>query len=112
MIYPQKIETVREKSTYSVPRFQVTGEGILDAEPVELRFCKGNKADPEAFRQAGFFTETLLATCVQYLQENNVGELASRETSIAITNIEQALLWLGKRAADRQERGVQGTYQK
>lgn len=112
MRHPQDIETKVEKAIYEVPRFQVTGEGIIDADPVEIKFCKGDKADPGAFRQAGFFTETLLATCVKYLQENNVGELSSRETSIAITKIEEALLWLGKRAADRQARGVQGTYQK
>lgn len=112
MITPQAIETKVEKSTYEVPVFEVTNDGLQQAGTQEVKFCKGNKADESVPRQTGLFTETLLATCVKYLQENNVGELASRETSIAITKIEEGLLWLGKRAADRQARGVQGTYQK
>ena len=36
-------------------------------------------------------------------------KLPSRETSIAITKCEEALLWLGKRTQDRKARGVEGT---
>lgn len=111
-IFPQAIKTVVEKATYEVPLFRVTDAGLEQYETSIIRFCKGNKADATTTRQGGFFTETLIAVCVQYLKENNVGELASRETSTAITQFEQGLLWLGKRAADRQARGVQGTYQK
>jgi len=32
-----------------------------------------------------------------------------RENSIAITKLEEALMWLEKRTADRQSRGVEGT---
>lgn len=111
-IFPQAIKTIQEKATYAVPRFEVTDSGLEQVTDATIHFCKGNKADPTAFRQAGFFTETLIAVCVQYLKENNVGDLASRETSTAITQFEQGLMWLGKRAADRKARGVQGTYQK
>ena len=31
-----------------------------------------------------------------------------RENSIVITKLEEALLWLGKRKADREKRGVEG----
>jgi hypothetical protein len=110
--HPQFIETVVEKSTYRVPQYKVTNEGLDDSEPVLVEFCKGNKDNPESLRQEGFFTESLLAVCVKYLTENNVGELANRDTSIAITEIENAILRLGKRAEDRKIRGVQGTYQK
>lgn len=109
---PQVIETIREGATYSIPSYQVTNEGLKDGETFEILLCKGNKDDESAFRQTGFFTETLLATAVQYLKDVNKGELASRETSEAITCIETGLLWLGKRAADRKRREVQGTYQK
>jgi len=36
--------------------------------------------------------------------------LPSRETSIAITKCEEALLWLNKRTNDRVTRGVEGTH--
>lgn len=110
---PQDIVVIQDKSTYDVPLFQVTNEGLKHVEGgFLLKFCKGNKADDNAFRQEGFFTETLIAAAKKYLEENNVGDLASRETSMAITKLDEALLWIGKRAADRQRRGVQGTYQK
>lgn len=112
MTHPQNIITLREKATYEVPTYQVTDEGLTDYPPAQLQFCKGDKSNPDSYRQIGFFSESLLAVCKQYLTENNVGELKSRETSLAITKIEEALLWLGKRAEDRRIRGVQGTYQK
>ena len=38
------------------------------------------------------------------------GLLPCRETSIAITKCEEALLWLERRTTDRRNRGVEGTY--
>ncbi len=98
--------------TYRVPTFKVTNEGIEDGEPMIICLCRGNKADESAPRQEGLFTETLLEVVSQYLESVNEGDLRNRDTSIAITHIEDALLRLGKRAADRQARGVQATYQK
>lgn len=37
------------------------------------------------------------------------GEYATRENAIALTHIEEALLWMNKRVEDRAERGVLGT---
>lgn len=109
---PKSIETVVQQSTYNIPVYAVTNEGLISVGEMDLKFCKGNKEDESVIRQEGFFTETLIAVAIKYLQENNVGDLASRETSIAITNLEQGLMWLQKRADDRALRGVQGTYQK
>lgn len=84
----------------------------MDAGTQLIHFCKGNKEDSEAFRQAGFVTETLIAVAKQYLEENNVGDLSSREGSTAITKLDEALMWLNKRTQDRIDRVVLGTYQK
>jgi len=112
MTNPKLIETKVEKSTYLVPTYTVTNEGLKDAATVKIEFCKGNKVDESVPRQEGFFTETLIAVSKKYLEENNVGDLASRETSMAITKLDEALMWIQKRADDRALRGVQGTYQK
>lgn len=40
------------------------------------------------------------------------GEYATRENAIALTHVEEALLWLNKRVEDRIERSVLGTNQK
>ena len=40
------------------------------------------------------------------------GEFATRENAIALTHIEEALLWMNKRVEDRAARGVLGTTNK
>ncbi len=109
---PKLIETIIEGATYKVPTYKVDDDGVVDCKGVEIEFCKGNKQDPSVLRQEGIFTESLLQTAKQYLESVNVGQLASRETSMAITKIDEALMWLNKRAEDRKLREVQGTYQK
>jgi hypothetical protein len=109
---PKILETVLETATYLLPTYYVSDEGIKDGDGVEVRFCKGDKSNSETFRQEGVFTESLLQVCKQYLESVNKGDLASRETSMAITKIDEALLWIGKRAEDRRLRGVQATYKK
>lgn len=109
---PKQITTVVSGATYLVPTFEVTNEGLVDGPEVKIEFCKGNKDSDSAFRQTGFLTETLLEVILRQLQAVNTGDLACRESSIAITKIEEATMWLNKRADDRKERNVQGTYQK
>ena len=109
---PRNLQVTKEGAIYSIPTFKVTNDGILDGGGIDIKFCKGNKEDESVFRQQGVFTETLLQVVLQYLQSVNVGEMASRDTSLAITHIEDALFRIGKRAEDRKLRGVQATYNK
>lgn len=109
---PRQIETVIEGATYKVPTFKVTNEGIEDGAGTEIVFCKGNKEDENVLRQEEVFTETLIQTAKQYLESVNVGNMATRETSMVITKLDEALMWIQKRAEDRKLRGVQATYQK
>lgn len=107
---PQEIEVLREKATYGVPVYKVTNEGLAHEGNISLQFCKGNKEDDKAYRQPGFFTETLLAACKTYLVENNVGALENPDTTEAINHITNALKALETRAEKRKAAGVQGTY--
>lgn len=109
---PKVVEVVKEGASYNVPTYKVTNEGMVDGEGATINFCKGNKEDESVFRQEGMFTETLIQTAKMYLESVNVGEMASRETAMAITKLDEALMWIDKRAADRILRGVQGTYKK
>jgi hypothetical protein len=107
---PKIITTIQPGATVKLPTYIVTEEGIVDGDGVELKFCKGDKSNPEVFRQEGVFTETILQAAKEYLESVNKGELSTRETSTAITKIDEALMWLNKRAEDRKLREVQGTY--
>lgn len=51
----------------------------------------------------------VLEAIVGYLQHVSKPPHNTRETSIAITKIEEAIMWLDKRTADREIRGVEGT---
>lgn len=111
---PQQISTNGHENAwaYFLPTYKVTDEGIVDAPETEIKFCKGDKADSSKERQDGVFVESLLAVVIDRLKRVNVGDLSTRETSLAITNLEQGLMWLVKRTEDRKARGVEQTYQK
>jgi len=48
---------------------------------------------------------------IKYLNEEWLGgKFKCRENSLAITKLEEALMWLEKRTADREERNVEGTH--
>lgn len=56
----------------------------------------------------GTTNEEVLAMLIDRMR--GLGEkLPSRENSIAITKLEEALMWLNKRTANRMARGVEGT---
>lgn len=57
----------------------------------------------------GIMNEDLLCIVIDRLQGFQSGEYSCRENAIAITKIEEALLWLRKRTTDRELRGVEGT---
>ena len=57
----------------------------------------------------GTTLEEMLRVSIARLQDLN-GRFSCRENSIAITNMEQALMWLNKRTEDRVARGVEGTH--
>ena len=56
----------------------------------------------------GATPEDLIAVTIGRLDKLN-GELPCRETSLAITKLEEALMWLNYRTVDRKRRGVEGT---
>jgi hypothetical protein len=59
----------------------------------------------------GISDEVLLAIVIDRLEGFQTGPFKSRHNALAITNLEQGLMWLQKRTADRQNRGVEGTNQ-
>lgn len=60
----------------------------------------------------GITQEVLLAIVIDRLKCFQAGPFACRENAIALTNIEQALLWLKFRTWDRIERSVEGKSEK
>lgn len=60
----------------------------------------------------GISGEALIAVQIDRLRSFQAGPYACRENAIALTHLEDALMWLQKRTRDRLARGVEGTSQK
>lgn len=59
----------------------------------------------------GCHNEDLIAIVIDRLQSFQESEYKCRENAIAITKLEEALMWLNKRTQDRIKRKVVGTSQ-
>lgn len=60
----------------------------------------------------GIFIEDLIAICINRLENFQNSDFRCRENAVAITKLEESLMWLRKRTLNRQKRNVQGTYVK
>ena len=60
----------------------------------------------------GVMNEDLIHMAIERLQCFQASEFACRENAMAITKLEEAILWLRKRTMGRDKRGVLGTHQK
>jgi hypothetical protein len=60
----------------------------------------------------GVMNEDLIAMVITRLEAFNNSDFRCRENSMAITKLEEALLWLRKRTMGREQRGVEGTHVK
>lgn len=88
------------------------GDGVslnIDGKEVlRVKFQTGGTATTE---KNGVFIEDLLIVAYAKLNEYNK-DLPSRENSLALTKIEEAIMWLANRKAEREARGVYGTEEK
>lgn len=60
----------------------------------------------------GISGESLLAIVEDRLTSFQSGPCACRENAVALTKIQEAMMWLQKRTLDRVKRGVEGTHEK
>ncbi len=61
----------------------------------------------------GAFTETVIAAVkqrIEFYQDASGGKFKCRENAMAITKLDEALLWLNKRTQERERRQVEGTH--
>ena len=65
----------------------------------------------DARPQNGAFVEDVLFAALQRLYYYQGSKYSCRENAVAITHIEEAMMWLNARMAERERRQVQGTHQ-
>lgn len=82
------------------------GECDPNTDGVVLKFQNGGRNMDGSER--GLTGEDLLEICRHRLQCFQTSGYACRENAIALTHIEEALMWLNKRVEDRAEKGILG----
>lgn len=89
-----------EKTTYTLYSFREEG-------PIqEISFYKLNK---DGTFEHGTTLEEMLRVSIERLTDLN--EIFScRENALAITKMQEALMWLNERTRERKQRGVEGTH--
>lgn len=59
----------------------------------------------------GLSIEAILAIVEDRLVGFQSGQFACRENALALTHLQEAMMWLHKRTRDRMARGVEGTHE-
>ena len=85
-------------------------QGLMTPVETTIQFQDGPRKEDTSI--PGVLDPDLLEIVRDRLKAFQSGPYASRENAVALTHIEEALLWMNKRVEDRIERGVLGTNQK
>lgn len=89
--------------------YSATPEGSTIVNEERFAFIRFQNGPIKENGVNGCHNEDLIAVVIDRLQGFQAGEFSCRENAIAITKLEEALLWLNKRTQDRIRRGVEGT---
>ena len=93
-----------EKNKYALLNFKRDENDTLTFQ--EITFYKLNHDNTF---DNGTTLEEMLRVCIEKLTDLN-NRFSCRENSIAITKMQEALMWLNKRTEDRRARGVEGKH--
>jgi len=115
----KKMKVLREGHRYELENFEKKDElqnQVIQFIEKEVSTLK-NESDPTFSATQlvtvndGTTNEEVIEVLIDRLNYLN-GKFPCRENSLAITKLEEALMWLNKRTADRLKRGVEGKNQK
>lgn len=95
-----------EERVYNAPHhfkvFDIEGKelAVIDFQEGPIKECGVN----------GVCNEDLINMVIERLEGFQQSDFKCRENAIAITKLEEALLWLRKRTVGREKRGIEGTH--
>lgn len=90
-----------ENNTYTLNSFKPEGQ------IQEVKFYKLNK---DGTSEHGTTLEEMLRVSIERLQDLNERH-SCRENALAITKMQEALMWLNERTRERKARGVEGKHE-
>ena len=102
------IEILKPGYFYKLPERRKEGNTIVETgQKIIITFLETNLEGETVIE--GVFTEDVLAALINRQKVLNE-RVPSREGSIVLTKLEEAVHWLGHRQNDRKERGVHMTH--
>lgn len=88
--------------------------GFVNGTGLSIQWQNGPLGrDNDRQQPNGAFVETVIEAArqrLEFYQNASDHRFSCRENAIAITKLEEALLWLNKRTQDRERRQVEGTH--
>lgn len=103
---------IEQGTQYLIPKYEVIdGIGIQPTENFEeINFVRGSKLKDETVeRHEGILHEGLISMMLFDLRYKS-SLVPSRESSLIITHLDEALNWMIRRGIERKKAGTQGTY--
>jgi hypothetical protein len=88
----------------------VSDRGLAASVETLIKFQKGPRNEEGS--QAGVVSTDLLEIVRDVLSSFQAGPFSCRENAVALTHIEEALMWLNRRVEDRIERNILGRNEK
>ena len=87
------------------------GGGSFSGVGIKIEWQNGPLGrDGERKEPNGAFVETVINAAKQRIEYYQESKFKCRENAMAITKLDEALLWLNKRTLDRENRKVEGTH--
>lgn len=78
---------------------------------IDIRWQDGPLGQGENRKEPnGASVETVIAIAIDRIKFYNESKFKCHENSVAITKLEEALMWLDYRTKNREQQGVEGTY--
>lgn len=104
----------QEQMKFNAPHHFIVTKTYGSDKPIHL---KNDKISEVHFQEGpikengvnGVANEDLIAMVITRLEHFQSSEFRCRENDVAITKLEEALLWLRKRTMGREKRGIEGT---
>jgi|TARA_R100001530_G_scaffold135127_1_gene111568 hypothetical protein len=111
--YSEEVTTTKKSNEYALLQFKKDYSNVDDKEGTQkfqtvVFYEMYNDKDGYA---NGTTIEEMLRVSIERLEDLN-GRFSCRENSIAITKMQEALLWLNERTRDREARDVEGKHLK
>ena len=91
---------------YDIAESEIHADGTSRKTFCTVQFQKGPIKEAGV---NGVMNEDLIAIVIDRMRGFQSGDYACRDNALALTKLEEALMWLRNRTSEREARGVEGT---